>query len=223
MTESSDNVTEVTDTVRAPDVVAGTASRAPTTRGRPLWVAYAAIAGAVVIVDQITKAWVVAAVPPGGSIAVVGDLVRLIITHNTGAIFGLFRDQAGLFAIASIAVLGAILLYHAKSGRSPLMTLTLALLFGGAIGNFVDRIRLGYVVDFVDAGIGDLRFYTFNVADSAISAAILLLVLLALRPSLAEPRPTAVERAAGGRPLGGPAEADQPAVAPPGESRVEDA
>lgn len=158
-------------------------------RGRPLWAAYGAIAATVVIVDQLTKAWVVSAVPSGGSLPVVGDLVRLIVTHNTGAIFGLFRDQAGLFAIASLAVLGAILVYHARSGRNPVMTLTLALLFGGAIGNFVDRIRLGFVVDFVDAGIGDLRFYTFNVADAAISGAILLLILLAIRPSLAEPRP----------------------------------
>lgn len=219
MTESSDTMTDSPDTVTAnPDAMADAALATPPTRGRPLWVAYAAIAGAVVIVDQITKAWVVSAVPPGGSIPVIGDLVRLIITHNTGAIFGLFRDQAGLFAIASIAVLGAILVYHAKSGRSPLMTLTLALLFGGAIGNFVDRIRLGYVVDFVDAGIGDLRFYTFNVADSAISAAILLLILLALRPSLAEPRPTAAERAAGQRPAGGPR-----AVAPPADSQADDA
>jgi len=166
------------------------------TRGRPLWAAYAAIAAAVVVLDQLTKAWVVSAVPSGGTLPVLGDLVRLIITHNTGAIFGLFRDQAGLFAIASLAVLGAILLYHARSGRSPLMTLTLALLFGGAIGNFVDRIRLGYVVDFVDAGIGDLRFYTFNVADAAISAAILLLIVLAIRPSLAQPRPRAAGLAA---------------------------
>lgn len=161
------------------------------TRGRPLWGAYGAIAAAVVIADQLTKAWVVSAVPREGSLPVLGDLVRLIVTHNTGAIFGLFRDQAGLFAIASLAVLGAILVYHGRSGRNPVMTLTLALLFGGAVGNFVDRIRLGFVVDFVDAGIGDVRFYTFNVADAAISAAILLLILLAIRPSLAEPRPAA--------------------------------
>lgn len=156
--------------------------------GRPLWRAFAAIAGVVVVVDQLTKAWVVNAVPPGGSLPVVGDLVRLVITHNTGAIFGLFRDQAGLFAVASIAVFGLIMVYHARSGRSPWLTLTLGLLLGGALGNFIDRVRLGYVVDFVDSGIGDLRFYTFNVADAAISGAIVLLILLAIRPDLATPR-----------------------------------
>jgi signal peptidase II len=67
------------------------------------------------------------------------------------------------------------------------MTLTLGLLLGGAVGNMVDRLRLGYVVDFVDGGIGSVRWYTFNVADAAISLAILLLLFAALRPSLAEP------------------------------------
>jgi signal peptidase II len=54
------------------------------------------------------------------------------------------------------------------------------LLLGGAIGNFIDRIRFGYVIDFVDMGVGDKRFFTFNVADSAISIALLLLIILAL-------------------------------------------
>jgi hypothetical protein len=63
---------------------------------------------------------------------------------------------------------------------------TLGLLLGGAIGNMLDRLRLGYVVDFVDAGLGATRFYTFNVADSAISVAILLLLVAAFRPSLVE-------------------------------------
>jgi hypothetical protein len=63
---------------------------------------------------------------------------------------------------------------------------TLGLLLGGAIGNMIDRLRLGYVVDFVDVGLGPTRFYTFNVADSAISLAILLLFVAALRPVLVE-------------------------------------
>lgn len=64
------------------------------------------------------------------------------------------------------------------------MSIALGLLLGGAIGNLVDRLRLGYVVDFIDIGIGDLRFYTFNLADSAISLAIVLLIGAALFPVL---------------------------------------
>ena len=84
-----------------------------------------------------------------------------------------------------IAVIGLIVGYHARSGRSLFLSVALGFLLGGAIGNLVDRLRLGYVVDFVDIGIGDLRFYTFNVADSAISTAIVLLVAVALVPGLA--------------------------------------
>jgi signal peptidase II len=168
----------------------GTASPAS---GRPRWALFLGLAAAVVVADQITKAWVLANVPPGGAIPVFGDLVRLVLSANTGALFGLFRDQATLFAVVSVGVIGLIAWYHGRSPRSLLLSLALGLLLGGAIGNLIDRVRLGYVVDFVDAGLGGLRFYTFNVADSAISAALLLLILLALRPEPSErPSPTAM-------------------------------
>jgi len=64
------------------------------------------------------------------------------------------------------------------------MSIALGLLLGGAIGNLVDRLRIGYVVDFIDIGIGSWRFYTFNLADSAISLAIVLLIGAALFPVL---------------------------------------
>jgi lipoprotein signal peptidase len=118
-------------------------------------------------------------------IHVLDDYIRLVVSHNTGGLFGMFRDLAPVFALASVGVIGLIVLYHARSGRSLVMTTALGLLLGGALGNLFDRLRLGYVLDFVDAGIGDLRWYTFNVADAAISTALLLLVLVALRPSLA--------------------------------------
>jgi signal peptidase II len=81
-------------------------------------------------------------------------------------------------------VIGLIVAYHARSKPNVVLSIALGLLLGGAVGNLLDRIRFGYVIDFVDAGIGTLRFYTFNVADSAISIAILLLILLALFPAL---------------------------------------
>jgi signal peptidase II len=167
---------------------------------RPLWPVFLGLAAAVVVVDQLVKAWLVATIDPGESIPVLGDVVRLIHTRNSGAVFGLFRDNALLFGIASIVVIGLIVAFHARSGRSAYLSVTLGLLLGGAIGNLTDRLRLGYVIDFVDAGIGTLRFYTFNVADAAISLSVLMLVLLALRPSLGEPpadrraEPTAAEQ-----------------------------
>lgn len=144
---------------------------------------FGGLAAAVVVVDQLTKAWLVSLLEPGERLAVVGDLLRITHSQNSGALFGLFKDQALLFGLVSIGVVGLIVWYHGSSGRNALLSLALGLLLGGAIGNMIDRFRVGYVVDWVDIGIGDLRFYTFNVADSAITGAILLLLLLALLPN----------------------------------------
>jgi signal peptidase II len=154
------------------------------TSRRPLWLAFAGLAVGVVVSDQLTKAWLVSALAPGTSVAVIDDVVRLVHSQNTGGLFGLLKGQAAPFAVLSVVVMALIVAYHARGGRSPYLTLTLGLLLGGAIGNLVDRVRLGYVVDFVDAGIGSLRWYTFNVADASISVAIILLVAATLRPAL---------------------------------------
>jgi signal peptidase II len=148
------------------------------------WGLFIAIAVAVVVLDQLTKSWLVANVQPGGAIEIVGDWLRLIHGRNDGGLFGLFGGSAAVLAIASLGVIGLIVAYHARSKPNVVLSIALGLLLGGAIGNLIDRLRFGYVIDFVDAGIGTLRFYTFNVADSAISIAILLLILLALFPAL---------------------------------------
>jgi signal peptidase II len=155
------------------------------TRGSPLWIPFATIAAVVVVLDQLTKAWIVARLAPYERMTVVGDYLRLVHGKNNGAVFGLFQQSAVVFGIVSLVVIALILAYHARAPRSPYLTVTLALLAGGAIGNLIDRLRLGYVVDFVDAGIGDVRFYTFNVADASISASVVLLILVGLVPALA--------------------------------------
>jgi signal peptidase II len=154
---------------------------------RPRWLLFLGLAIALVVVDQATKAVVTSALRPGESRPIVGDVLRIVFSENSGALFGLFKDNAAMFGIVSLAVIALIVAYHGRTGRSTYMSLALGLLLGGAVGNMLDRLRLGYVVDFVDGGIGSLRWYTFNGADSAISLAILLLLLAALRPSLAEP------------------------------------
>lgn len=169
---------------RASDATGPIGAAGAATRSGAHWIAFLVIAAVVVVLDQISKAWLVANVSPGQVLDVVGDAVRLIFSRNSGALFGLFRDNAVAFGIVSLGVVGLIVLYHARSGRSLYLSIALGLLLGGALGNLIDRLRLGYVVDFVDVGIGDLRFYTFNVADSAISTAIVLLVAAAFVPAL---------------------------------------
>ncbi len=82
--------------------------------------------------------------------------------------------------------MGVIVWYESRAGQSLIVSIALGLLLGGAIGNLLDRLRFNYVVDFMDLGIGTWRWYTFNVADAAISASVVLLFVLALVPGLAE-------------------------------------
>jgi signal peptidase II len=136
--------------------------------------------------DQLTKRGCLF-LAPGESVAVVGDWVRLVHSQNNGGLFGLLSGQATIFGIVSLVVVGLIALYHGRSAPNRYLSITLGLLLGGAVGNLIDRLRIGYVVDFVDAGIGDLRWYTFNIADTGISFAILLLAAACGRPSRARP------------------------------------
>jgi signal peptidase II len=149
------------------------------------------VAVIVVIADQLAKLWIDSTFPvasvnalPGQTqpTPVLGEFVRIAKNYNSGGIFGLFGNTAAILALTSTVVIGLIVVYQWREGTRSAWPLSLALglLFGGAIGNFIDRVRLGAVIDFVDMGIGGWRFYTFNVADSAISIALLLLILMGL-------------------------------------------
>lgn len=153
----------------------------PERRGR--WLLFAALVVVIVVVDQLVKRWIVANFEVGAPVQIAGDWIRIVLGHNTGGLFGFFQDQARVFALLSLLVIGLIVGYEAFAGVDSLfLTLALGLLLGGAIGNFIDRLSLGYVRDFVDMGIGSWRWYTFNVADAAISTSIVLLFALAILP-----------------------------------------
>lgn len=164
---------------------AGSPADAPVRR--PAWGIFVGLAASIVVIDQLTKAWVVATIEPGTAIRLAGDYLRLINSENDGALFGLFGSAAPVMAVVSLAVIGLIVGYHARSGRNLILSTALGLLLGGAVGNLVDRVRFGFVIDWVDMGIGNLRFWTYNVGDAAITVAILLLILLALRPGPGSP------------------------------------
>ncbi|HVF99311.1 MAG TPA: signal peptidase II [Chloroflexia bacterium] len=147
-------------------------------------IALVLVAGLVVAIDQATKAWIAANIVSHEVRPVIEGFVRLRYTQNTGAAFGIFQGGAGVLSLAGLVVLSIILLVAFRVGRSnPLILLALSLISGGAIGNLIDRLRLGYVVDFVDVHgpsiTFDNRVYTwpvFNVADSAISMGVVLLM-----------------------------------------------
>ncbi|MEA2676837.1 MAG: signal peptidase [Chloroflexota bacterium] len=158
---------------------------------RNRWALFAVVAIVIVIADQLSKLWIDATFAvtsvhplPGQPqpTPVLGEFVRIAKNYNSGGIFGLFGNTAAILALSSTVVIGLIAVYQWREGTRSAWPLSLALglLFGGAIGNFIDRVRLGAVIDFVDMGIGGWRFYTFNVADSAISVSLLLLILIAV-------------------------------------------
>src|SRR5882762_8618232 len=138
----------------------------------------ALVAGIAVLVfalDRITKLWVEQNIPLYEARPIVGEYVRIVHTQNTGAAFGLLPERTTLLSVLSVlAVLAIIYYYRQFANSSPLVSATLGMQLGGAFGNLLDRVTQGYVVDFVDVGIGDIRFWAFNVADSSIVVGIIL-------------------------------------------------
>jgi signal peptidase II len=130
------------------------------------------------VADQVSKALVVVALQPGESVDVLGDLVRVWYVRNTGAAFSLFPGAIWLFIPVTVLALVMIgYFFRTFRDRGPLLIhVVLGTILAGTLGNLTDRLRLGYVVDFISVGIGDLRFPTFNVADSAVVVGIGLLV-----------------------------------------------
>ncbi len=175
----------------APASVAPEAHEAPARRRRR-WALFGGVATAVVVSDQLTKIWVdssfelasraIPAGQPGGPTELLGEYVRIAKTYNDGAIFGFLDASAAIMAVLSVLVIVGVVWYEWRhgAGLGPLVTVGLGLLTGGAIGNLIDRVRLGHVVDFVDMGLGDTRWYAWNIADASVFIGILLLFAAAL-------------------------------------------
>jgi len=182
----------MSETVGAAPIDDGATAASLRAGGLRRWIVFFGLAIGVVVLDQASKAVIDAAFAlasahgpvPGlaDPAQVIGDLVRIAKSYNDGGLFGLFDATAPILAAASLFVIGILVVVQARGGprTSWLTTVALGLLLGGAIGNLIDRIRYGYVIDWVDMGIGSWRFYTFNVADSAISLAIVLLLATAI-------------------------------------------
>ncbi|OLC57846.1 MAG: signal peptidase II [Chloroflexi bacterium 13_1_40CM_4_68_4] len=131
------------------------------------------VAIVVFIVDRLTKNAVTDRLAPGESREVLGDYVRITHAQNTGAAFGLLPERTTLLSILSVVAVFVILYYYRQlRSESPLIATTLGLQLGGAFGNLIDRLTQGYVVDFIDVGVGPYRYWTFNVADSSIVVGI---------------------------------------------------
>lgn len=147
----------------------------------------AALVGlAVLALDQLTKLLALAGLAPGRSVPLVDGLVALTLVLNPGLAFGVFgatppgsRWLVALLSLVALAVLAAVSARLLATGGWP-AALSLGLVFGGAVGNLVDRGRFGAVVDFIDLHWRGYHWPAFNLADSAITAGVGLLVLRVL-------------------------------------------
>lgn len=140
-----------------------------------------AVSAAVVVVDQATKWLVASRLALGDSIELL-PVLNLVRAHNAGAAFSFLAGESGwqrwLFVAIAVAASGFIVHLLRRHGREqPFFALSLALILGGALGNGIDRLRLGHVIDFVDVHWRASHFAAFNVADSAISVGAVCLVL----------------------------------------------
>jgi len=144
------------------------------------WTRWLVASALVFAADLATKSWVVSAFRPGESLEVT-PFFSLILTYNPGAAFSFLADAGGwqrwLFTALTIAISIAIVVALRRHPGERLMALSLALVLGGALGNLWDRLRIGRVVDFVLLHLGEHTFPAFNVADSAISVGVALLLV----------------------------------------------
>ena len=142
-----------------------------------------AVAGLIVVADQITKLLIRRDFELYDTTAVIPNLFSLTRIHNTGAAFGLLDSvdlpfKTGLLAVVSVAALvGLVMFAVSLPEMHRLARVGVALVVGGAAGNLIDRVWLGYVVDFVDVFWGTWHFWAFNVADAAITVGMALIIL----------------------------------------------
>ncbi len=148
------------------------------------------IALVIVFFDQWTKSLVRANIAPGAtwlpeSLAWLSPYARIVHWYNTGAAFGMFKDASMVFTVLAFIVIGAIIFYYPQVEQNDwALRLALSMQLGGAIGNLIDRIRIGHVTDFISVG----NFPVFNIADASISTGAAVLFLGVLIQERAERR-----------------------------------
>ncbi|MBL8513212.1 MAG: lipoprotein signal peptidase [Betaproteobacteria bacterium] len=161
----------------------------PATQGWWKWLVWSAI---VVALDQLTKQ-VITAHFHYGEVKFITSWFNLVLAHNTGAAFSFLANaggwQRGFFVTVTIVITGVLLWMLRDHKGNRWLALALALVIGGAIGNLIDRVLYGYVVDFVQWHAAGYYWPAFNVADSAISLGAVMLVIDSFRKRTESDRP----------------------------------
>lgn len=167
----------------------------------PKYLILAVVSALIVALDQVSKVYVHTQFQLGEMVVVIPEFFNITYVRNTGAAWGIFRDSHEIFrtlfflSIPPIAMGFILSIMRSVPNSDRLQIFALSLIFGGAIGNYIDRLRFGYVIDFLD--FHWQNFYTypaFNVADSAIVVGVTVLILMMLAQHLEE-RKTAKRKA----------------------------
>jgi len=137
-----------------------------------------AVAAIVIAADQLTKWWILDVVMNPPRVIPIADFFNLVLVGNRGISFGLFAGgmPAWAFAVLSGVIVAALLIWLRRAGTIWL-AVAIGLIVGGAIGNVIDRLRLGLVVDFLDFHVAGYHWPAFNLADSAITIGVVALIV----------------------------------------------
>lgn len=139
---------------------------------------YFAIIISIFLIDQLTKFLTINYLKDIGEVAIIRNILHFTYVENRGAAFGILKDQKLFFIISTIIIIALILYYLYKNKNTyKLMGVGLSLIVGGAIGNLVDRIRFGFVIDFIDFRVWPV----FNIADSAIVIGQILVIFIIIK------------------------------------------
>ena len=136
----------------------------------------AAIIVGVILLDQVSKLLVLAYLYED-EVAIIKDVLHFTYVENRGMAFGLLADHRWIFLVASVVGIALVAFYLFKFTKRPVSRIALAMIVGGGIGNMIDRVRLGFVVDFIDFCAFDFWVWVFNIADAAVCVGAALFVL----------------------------------------------
>jgi signal peptidase II len=143
------------------------------------WLVALAVGAGIIIVDQLSKMIVVKSIPLYSWITLIDPFLRLTRAENNVGIFSLSFGPSFLYVILPLVAVGFVV-YLLLRPQTRFVTVLLGMIIGGGFGNFIDRIRLGYVVDWISMGFRNWRWATFNLADSSVVVAVIVLLILEL-------------------------------------------
>lgn len=140
------------------------------------------VAIAILIIDQVTKRIIATTMNISDSYKVIPNFLNITSHRNNGAAWGILSGKMGFFYIITIVILIVLVLFYIKEAKYNLfMQVAISLLFAGALGNFIDRLVNGEVVDFVDTNIFGYDFPIFNIADSSLTIGVLFIIIALLK------------------------------------------